>query len=117
MHIDIFIVITKLQSLESHILAMVLLSALMVPSSIGTFMAYSSTDDDDDDSNDTENQKCYHAGFEAGQSGSYDQTQQSDCGSNGEHYAHAYYQGFIQGCISSGGGSYFACDEKTPGPP
>ncbi|MDF0679888.1 MAG: hypothetical protein P0116_02865 [Candidatus Nitrosocosmicus sp.] len=35
----------------------------------------------------------------------------------GEHYAHAYYQGFIQGCISSGGGSYFACNEKTSGPP
>lgn len=48
---------------------MVLLSALMVPMSIGTYLAYSSSDDDDDDSNDSENQKCYHAGFEAGQGG------------------------------------------------
>jgi len=103
--------------LQSYILAMILLSALMVPMSIGTYLAYSSSDDDDDDSNDSENQKCYHAGFEAGQGGSYNQTQQSDCGISGEHYAHAYYQGFIQGCISSGGGSYFACNEKTSGPP
>ena len=96
---------------------MILLSALMVPMSIGSYLAYSSSDDDDDDSNDSENQKCYHAGFEAGQGGSYNQTQQSDCGISGEHYAHAYYQGFIQGCISSGGGSYFACNEKTSVPP
>jgi|SRR6476469_5259705 hypothetical protein len=102
--------------LQSYILAMILLSALMVPMSIGTYLAYSSSDDDDY-SNDSENQKCYHAGFEAGQGGSYNQTQQSDCGISGEHYAHAYYQGFIQGCISSGGGSYFACNEKTSGPP
>ena len=103
--------------LQSYILAMVLLSALMVPMSIGTYLAYSSSDDDDDDENDSENQKCYHSGFESGSSGSYNQTQQSDCGISGEHYAHAYYQGFIQGCISSGGGSYFACNEKTAGPP
>ncbi len=102
--------------LESYILAMVLLSAFMVPMSIGTYSAYSSSDDDDD-SNDSDNQKCYHAGFESGNSGSYNQTQLTDCGNLGEHYAHAYYQGFIQGCISSGGGSYFACNEKTAGPP
>ena len=103
--------------LISYVLALVLLSALMVPMSIGTYVAYSSTDDDDDDRNDSQNQKCYHAGFEAGQSGSYNQTQQSDCGNSGQHYAHAYYQGFIQGCISSGGGSYFACYDKTSGAP
>jgi hypothetical protein len=103
--------------LKISILAMVLLGALMVPTSIGSYLAYSTTDDDDDDSNDSVNQKCYHAGFAAGQSGTYDQTQQSDCGKSGEHYAHAYYQGFIQGCISSGGGSYFACNDKTQGPP
>ena len=32
--------------------------------SIGTYVAYSITDDDDDDRNDSQNQKCYHAGFE-----------------------------------------------------
>ena len=45
---------------------MVLLGALMVPTSIGSYLAYSTTDDDDDDSNDSVNQKCYHAGFVAG---------------------------------------------------
>ena len=33
--------------LISYVLAIVLLSALMVPMSIGTYVAYSSTDDDD----------------------------------------------------------------------
>ena len=103
--------------LQFYLLAGVLLSALMIPMSVGSYLAYSSTDDDDDDSNDSENQVCYHTGFKAGQSGSYNQTQQTDCGSGGEHYAHAYYQGFIQGCISSGGGTYFACNDKTSGPP
>ena len=96
---------------------MVLLSALMIPMSVGTYLTYSSTDDDDDDNDDSENQRCYHAGFEAGQGGGYNQTQQSDCDSSGEQYSHTYYQGFIQGCISSGGGSYFACSERTSGPP
>ena len=100
-----------------YVLAMVLLSAFMVPMSIGTYVVYSSSDDDDDDENDSQNQICYHSGFEAGSSGTYNQTQQNDCGINGEHYAHAYYQGFIQGCISSGEGSYFACNDKTSGPP
>ena len=86
--------------LEFYVLAMVLLSAFMVPMSIGTYVAYSSSDDDDDDENDSQNQICYHSGFEAGSSGSYNQTQQNDCGSSGEHYAHAYYQAFIQGSIS-----------------
>lgn len=103
--------------LPFYLLAGVVLSALMIPISVGGYLAYSSTDDDDDDSNDSENQVCYHTGFKAGQSGTYNQTQQTDCGSGGEHYAHAYYQGFIQGCISSGGGSYFACNDKTSGPP
>ena len=39
----------------------------------------------------------------------FNQTQQSSCGSTGQ----AYYEGFISGCISSGGGDYSACDAKT----
>ena len=78
--------------LQSYILAMVLLSAFMVPMSVSTYLAYSSTDDNDD-SDDSENQRCYHSGFEAGQGGGYNQTQQSDCGRSGEQYSHAYYQG------------------------
>jgi hypothetical protein len=100
---------------EAYMIAIVLLSSIVTSMSVGSNMVYSSSDDDGD--NNSENQRCYHAGFESGRSGSYNQTQLSVCGNTGTHNAHAYYQGFIQGCISSGGGDYFACDEKTPGPP
>jgi hypothetical protein len=92
---------------HTHITAIVLLSTIVSSLSVGNSMVYSSSDDDDDD----ENQPCYRAGFEAGRSGTYNQTQQSVCGNTG--YSHAYYEGFISGCISSGGGDYFACDSKS----
>lgn len=69
-------------------------------------MVFGTSDDDD---NDDENDPCYNAGFEAGRSGSFNQTQQSNSGSTGQ----AYYEGFISGCISSSGGDYSACDAKT----
>jgi hypothetical protein len=91
--------------IETYIIALALLSTIVASLSVGSSMVYSSTDDD-------ENHPCYKAGFEAGRSGgSYNQTQQSDCGNTG--YSHAYYEGFISGCISSGGGDFFACDSKT----
>lgn len=96
-------------NIQTCIIALALLSTIVASLSVGNSMVYSSTDDDDDDD---ENHPCYQAGFEAGRSGgSYNQTQQSDCGNTG--YSHAYYEGFISGCISSGGGDYFACDSKT----
>lgn len=88
-------------------MAIVLLSTIMASLSVGNLMVYSSSDDDDE--NNDENDPCYKAGFEAGSSGSFNQTQQSNCGSTGQ----AYYEGFISGCISSGGGDYSACDAKT----
>lgn len=68
-----------------------------------------STSDDNNGNDENENDPCYNAGFEAGRSSTFNQTQQSNCGTNGQ----AYYEGFISGCISSGAGDYFACDEKT----
>jgi hypothetical protein len=96
---------------QAYILAIVLLSTIVASLSIGNSMVYSSSDDDDDDDdeNNDENDPCYKAGFAAGRSGSFNQTQQSSCGSTGQ----AYYEGFISGCISSGGGDYSACDAKT----
>lgn len=88
-------------------MAIVLLSTIVASLSVGNSMVYSSSDDDDE--NNDENDPCYKAGFEAGSSGSFNQTQQSNCGSTGQ----AYYEGFISGCISSGGGDYSACDAKT----
>ena len=88
-------------------MTIVLLSTIAASLSVGNSMVYSSSDDDDE--NNDENDPCYKAGFEAGSSGSFNQTQQSNCGSTGQ----AYYEGFISGCISSGGGDYSACDAKT----
>ena len=51
--------------LTSYVLAMVLL-AITVRMSIGTYVQTNRTHDDYDTDNDSENQKCYHAGFEAG---------------------------------------------------
>ncbi|MGH9912008.1 MAG: hypothetical protein ACRD4J_11380 [Nitrososphaeraceae archaeon] len=93
---------------KAYIMAIVLLSTIGASLYVGNSMVYSSSDDDDDENND-ENDPCYKAGFEAGSSGSFNQTQQSNCGSTGQ----AYYEGFISGCISSGGGDYSACDAKT----
>jgi hypothetical protein len=90
-----------------YVMAIVLLSIIVASLSVGNSMIYSSSDDDDE--NNDENDPCYKAGFEAGSSGSFNQTQQSNCGSTGQ----AYYEGFISGCISSGGGDYSACDAKT----
>jgi hypothetical protein len=92
---------------KAYIMAIVLLSTIGASLSVGNSMVYSSSDDDDE--NNDENDPCYKAGFEAGSSGSFNQTQQSNCGSTGQ----AYYEGFISGCISSGGGDYSACDAKT----
>jgi hypothetical protein len=92
-------------------MAIVLLSTIVVSSSVGNSMVYSSSDngENEDGENGNENDPCYNAGFEAGENGSFNQTQQSNCGTTGQ----AYYEGFISGCISSGGGGYSACDAKT----
>jgi hypothetical protein len=96
---------------KAYIMAIVLLSTIGASLFVGNSMVYSSSDDDDDDDdeNNDENDPCYKAGFEAGSSGSFNQTQQSNCGSTGQ----AYYEGFISGCISSGVGDYSACNAKT----
>ena len=92
--------------IQTYIIALALLIRSWHPCLFGNFMVYNSAEMRD------ENNPCYQAGFEAGRSGgSYNQTQQSDCGNTG--YSHAYYEGFISGCISSGGGDFFACDSKT----
>ena len=79
--------------IQTYIMALALLGTIMGSLSVGNYLVYSSTDDDDDNDDD-ENQPCY-----------------SVCGNTGN--SHAYYEGFISGCISSGGGDYFACDSKS----
>jgi hypothetical protein len=91
-------------------IAIVLLSTIMTSLSVGNSIVYGTSDDDDDSDEDSdENDPCYNAGYDAGRSGTFNQTQQSNCGSNSQ----AYYEGFISGCIAFGGGDYSACDAKT----
>ena len=95
---------------QAYVIVIVLLSTMVTSLSVGNSMVYGSSDDEDnDDENDDENDPCYIAGYEAGRSGSFNQTQQSNCDTTDQ----AYYEGFISGCISSGGGDYSACDSKT----
>jgi hypothetical protein len=93
--------------IQTYIIAIALLSTIVGSLSMGYSIVFSTSDEDDDDVD--ENEPCYTSGYEAGRSSSFNQTQQSECGNRG----HAYYEGFISGCISSGGGDYFACDSKT----
>ena len=90
--------------IQTYVIAIALLSPIAASLSFGNSMVYAS-----DDENDDENDPCYKAGYEAGHSGSFNQTQRSGCGTTGQ----AYYEGFISGCISSGGGDYSACDSKA----
>jgi hypothetical protein len=90
-------------------IAAALLSTIMVSLYVVNSMVYGTSDDDDGDDQNDENDPCYNAGYEAGRSGTFNQTQQSNCGSTGQ----AYYEGFISGCIAFGGGDYSACDAKT----
>jgi hypothetical protein len=61
---------------EPYIVAIVPLSSIVTSISVGSNLVYSSSDNDDDNS---ENQICYQADFEATRSGSYNH-QQSVCG-------------------------------------
>ncbi|MGN6614531.1 MAG: hypothetical protein ACTHKC_05780 [Candidatus Nitrosocosmicus sp.] len=60
--------------------------------------------------NNPQNQACYNSGFTDGQkNNAYNQGQFSSCGVNGK----AYYEGFIQGCISGQGKTFFSCQQLT----
>jgi hypothetical protein len=63
--------------------------------------------------NNPQNQACYNSGFSDGQrNNAYNQGQFSQCGVNGK----AYYEGFINGCISGQGKTFFACQQLTNSP-
>ena len=72
---------------------------------IGTMFAYGA--------NNPQNQACYNSGFTDGQrNNAYNQGQFSQCGVNGK----AYYEGFINGCISGQGKAFFSCQQLTNSP-
>ena len=60
-----------------------------------------------------QNKACYNAGLTDGQKNSpYSQSMVNQCGVNG----HAYYQGFISGCITGQGKGFFSCQSLTNAP-
>src|SRR3954447_24845002 len=92
-------------------MAMVFLTAIavlciisaIVP--IGAMSAYGA--------NNPQNRACYNSGFSDGQrNNAYNQGQFSQCGVNGK----AYYEGFINGCISGQGKTFFSCQQLTNSP-
>ena len=85
-------------------LAGVVLTTVMV--------AYASNGQNNNDDS-LQNKACYNAGLRDGQKNSpYSQSMVNQCGVNG----HAYYQGFISGCITGQGKDFFSCQSLTNAP-
>ena len=81
-------------------IAIISIISTIIP--IGTMFAYGA--------NNPQNQACYNSGFTDGQkNNAYNQGQFSQCGVNGK----AYHEGFINGCISGQGKSFFSCQQLT----
>ena len=82
--------------------------------SIGAMVVYATNDQNNNDNNDSpQNRACYNAGLADGQKNSqYSQSMLNQCGVNG----HAYYQGFISGCITGQGKDFFSCQSLTNAP-
>ena len=85
-------------------LAGVVLTTVMV--------AYASNGQNNNDDS-LQNKACYNAGLRDGQKNSpYSQSMVNQCGVKG----HAYYQGFISGCITGQGKDFFSCQSLTNAP-
>jgi len=75
-------------------------------------VAYATNDQNESDFS-PQNRACYNAGLADGQKNSpYSQSMVNQCGVNG----HAYYQGFIAGCITGQGKDFFSCQSLTNAP-
>ncbi len=88
-----------------YLTAIVFLGIISSVVPMGTSITYGS--------NNPLNQACYNSGFADGQKNTaYNQGQFTQCGVNGK----AYYEGFINGCISGQGKSFFSCQQLTNSP-
>jgi hypothetical protein len=77
--------------------------------SMRVMVAYATNDQNESDFS-PQNRACYNAGLADGQKNSpYSQSMVNQCGVNG----HAYYQGFIAGCITGQGKDFFSCQRLT----
>jgi hypothetical protein len=80
--------------------------------SMGVMVAYATNDQNESDFS-PQNRACYNAGLADGQKNiPYSQSMVNQCGVNG----HAYYQGFIAGCITGQGKDFFSCQRLTNTP-
>ena len=98
--------------LQVYLAAMAIFSTLIGIISIGEMVVYATNDQNNNDNNDDspQNRACYNAGLADGQKNSpYSQSMLNQCGVNG----HAYYQGFISGCITGQGKDFFSCQSLT----
>ena len=96
---------------KMYLTMIAVLSIISAVAPMGTMVAFSSSDEDSDDQNrnDPKNQACYNSGFADGkQNHAYNQSMYSQCGIN----EHAYYEGFLSGCISGQGKDYFSCQKS-----
>ncbi|HJT47976.1 MAG TPA: hypothetical protein VJ729_07310 [Nitrososphaeraceae archaeon] len=80
--------------------------------SMGVMVTYATNDQNEIDFS-PQNGACYNAGLADGQKNSlYNQSMVKQCGVNG----HAYYQGFVAGCITGQGKDFFSCQSLTNAP-
>jgi hypothetical protein len=103
------------KTLQIYLAAIAIFSTLVGIISIGAMVVYATSDQDNNDNNDDspQNRACYNAGLADGQKNSpYSKSMLNQCGVNG----HAYYQGFISGCITGQGKDFFSCQRLTNAP-
>jgi hypothetical protein len=101
--------------LQIYLAAIAIFSTTVGVISIVVMVAYATNDQNNNDNNDVspQNRACYNAGLADGQKNSpYSQSMVNQCGVNG----HAYYQGFISGCITGQGKDFFSCQRLTNAP-
>jgi hypothetical protein len=98
--------------LQIYLAAIAIFSTLVGVVPIGVMVAYATNDQNITDYS-PQNRACYNAGLADGQKNSpYSQSMVNQCGVNG----HAYYQGFISGCITGQGKDFLSCQRLTNAP-
>jgi hypothetical protein len=98
--------------LQIYLAAIAIFSTTVGVISIGAMVVYATNDQNNNDNNhdSPQNRACYNAGLADAQKNSpYSQSMVNQCGVNG----HAYYQGFISGCITGQGKDFFSCQRLT----
>ena len=98
--------------LQIYSAAIAIFSTTVGVISMGVMMAYATNDQNESDFS-PQNRACYNAGLADGQKNiPYSRSMVNQCGVNG----HAYYQGFIAGCITGQGKDFFSCQSLTNAP-